>query len=215
MNDKTSRRAVLIGAAALPVLSISALADVAPIEPAAPIPHPSEAKLLRIEAEYWRADAAMRLATRKTRIAGRRYDKLNKLDPNPHPVDVMANKMPDDLNKLFRSMTVGEHAKLADDHPLKIYMRKTEADSGQLELRYRSKRRKAKKKSGLAAAEREFDRCVDECWRVARKALALRAATIPGMEVKVRIIQHLGREDFAEGWKSVSRDIVAIARART
>jgi hypothetical protein len=194
--SSTTRRAVLIGAAALSATPASAIAAV----------NTADSKLACLCAEFDRADAQMRKAEANNQRI------LESIELPPRPV----HEPPAEIAKLWAGITHGEFMQLSEDHPLRIWARDTEEERQAADRAWTAEHNRPLDDGGYTAGEAEWEERVSECDKIMKKILHTRAHSLAGLAVKVRAVENYGDAsagDYGNAWKSISADILALSGA--
>jgi hypothetical protein len=199
----TTRRAVLAGAAMLPALALPALALPAMAE------QRSDRKLAALERELEAAHARMTEASKISSEVSERYEAMRPPEPaEPQP--------PAGFEELWKTITVGQLAMLPADHQINVWLRETEERRLAIHRKHSAKCRRLERKCGADVAEANFDKRVDELWKIAHRIFATRAHTIDGMKIKFRTVERLEiKQDnnLEDAWASLEKDIRALSVA--
>jgi len=197
---KTSRRAILAGAATLPALALSALALPAMAG------QRSDRELAALERELMPAHARMMEASKVSSEASKRYEAMRPPEPaNPEP--------PAEYEELWKTLTVGQLGVLSADHPIVVWNRETEGRRKAIRGKYSAKCRRLMRTCGVDIAEAEFDNRVDELWQIAHRIFATQAHTIDGIKIKFRTVERMEIDDLGDAWASLEKDIRALSVA--
>jgi hypothetical protein len=210
MNVVTSRRTILVGAAALPALSLPAIASVA--DPDATI----KALFKELEAGVAKWHAYVDGPQKEAEV---RYDSICP------PATDEFSKMPANLLKQIPrykgdknrniDLTAGEYAimkRLAPKHPVVVwYDQQLKSHMRKWTARHKSAER-AREQSGLDAAEKEQARLFDAYLKIYDQIKAAKAHTLAGVQIKVRAAKLVSMEpDESDEWTSISADILSLS----
>jgi hypothetical protein len=199
MTTTTTRRSVLAGAACLPALALPALALPAMAE------QRSDRELAALERELEAAYARMMEASKISSEASERYMAMRPPEPaQPQP--------PAGYEELWKTITVGQVAVLPADHPIIVWQRETEECRLAIHRKHSAKCRRLSRKCGLDVAEANFNKRVDELWKIADRIFATQAHTIEGMKIKLRAVERI-EPDNLQDWASLEKDILALSVA--
>jgi hypothetical protein len=195
MTTTTTRRAVLAGAAALPALTLPAMAE-----------QRSDRELAALERELEVAHARMMEASKVSSEVSERYEAMRPPEPaQPQP--------PAAYEELWKTITVGQVAVLPADHPIIVWQRETEERRLAIHRKHSAKCRRMMRKCGADVAEANFDKRVDELWKIADRIFATQAHTIDGMKIKLRTVERIEPDNLQEAWASLEKDIRALSVA--
>jgi hypothetical protein len=199
MTATTSRRAVLAGVAAVPALSLPAIA----------LGYEPDAKLLALGREFEAKDAEVKQANKRLHEADDRYQAVRPVRPvMPEP--------PQWYLGAIRSLTVSQATVIPEDHPIKVWERENEEHRRVMLDAYDAEWDKAGKESGYEEAEAEWEGLLDELWAIGKAIFALPAHTPAGLLLKVRVAEGLEIEPdsddgITKAWNSLVGDIRAKA----
>ena len=197
MTTTTSRRAVLAGAVTLPALALPALALPAMAG------QQSDRKLVALERELEAAHARMMEASKISSEVSKRYEAMRPPEPAEIP-------RPAGYEELWKTITVGQIGMLPADHQIVVWMRETEERRLAIHRKHSAKCRRLSRKCGVDVAEANFDKRVDELWKIAHRIFATQAHTIDGMKIKFRTVDRLEiKQDnnLEDAWASLEKDI--------
>ena len=195
MIKQTTRRAILAGAVALPALALPAMAG-----------QQSDRELVALERELEAAHARMMEASKVSLEASKRYEAMMP----PKPVEP---QKPEGYEELWKTITVGQIGMLPADHQIVVWMRETEERRLAIHRKHSAKCRRLSRKCGVDVAEANFDKRVDELWKIAHRIFATQAHTIDGMKIKFRTVDRLEiKQDnnLEDAWASLEKDIRAL-----
>jgi hypothetical protein len=195
MTNIPTRRAVLAGASVLPALALPAMAG-----------QRSDRELFALERELEAAHARMMEASKVSSEAGERYAAMRPPEPaQPQPSA--------GYEELWKTITVGQLGVLPADHPIVVWDRETEERRRAIHRKHSAKCRRLARKCGVDIAEAEFDKRVDEHWKIAHRIFATQAHTIDGMKIKLQTVERLEIEsdnNLEDAWASLKKDILAL-----
>jgi FAD/FMN-containing dehydrogenase len=122
---------------------------------------------------------------------------------------------PEGYEELWKTITVGQLGVLPADHPIVVWNRETEERRLAIHRKYSAKCRRLSRKCGADVAEANFDKRVDEFWKIAHRIFATQAHTIDGMKIKLRTVERLEikQGNFEDAWASLEKDIRALSVA--
>ena len=201
MTTTTTRRAlILAGAATLPALSLPAFALPAMAG------QQSDRELVALERELEAAHARMMEASKVSSEADERYEAIRPPQPaEPQP--------PAEYEELWKTITVGQLGVLPADHKIVVWQRETEERRRAIHRKHSAKCRRLSRKCGADIAEAEFDKRVDELWKIVHRIFATQTHTIDGMKIKLRTVERLEIEsnnNLEDAWASLNKDILAL-----
>ena len=220
MTTTTSRRAILAGVAAVPVLSLPAIA----------IETNPDAELIALGREL--EDAWAALMAHQNGPQKEISDRYHELVPR-EPIGLSFDKMPRKLAKQIpwfgapgtkrEYLDAGEYAilkKFAPKHPVVLWQdkrsKKIDAESRERDQE-RERRARIAEECGLKESEAEWNRLYEECWDIFDEILETPARTAAGMAVKLRSLKYVAMEDdmAEEGpagdfWQSLRTDILQM-----
>jgi hypothetical protein len=203
MTTTTTRRAlILAGAATLPALSLPAFALPAMAG------QQSDRELVALERELEAAHARMMEASKVSSEASERYMAMRPPEPAvPQP--------PAGYEELWKTITVGQLAVLPADHQIVVWNRETEERRRAIYRKHSAKCRRLMRKCGVDVAEENFDKRVDELWKIAGRIFATQAHTIDGIKIKFRTVERIDpdKQNLEDAWASLEKDIRALSIA--
>jgi hypothetical protein len=195
MTTATTRRAILAAAATLPALALPAMAG-----------QRSDGELVALERELEAAHARMMEASKISSEADERYAAIRPPQPaEPQP--------PAEYEELWKTITVGQLAVLPADHQIVVWQRETEERRLAIHRKHSDKCRRLSRKCGADVAEANFNKRVDELWKIAHRIFATQAHTIDGMKTKLRTVERLEIEsdnNLEDAWASLKKDILDL-----
>ena len=149
------------------------------------------------------------------------YDHVEKVSKaysaDVPPMPEQESEWPADIRAMFQGMTFGEFRRLAEDHPIKVWERKTKAEHEKRMAAYRSARNAANKKHGMSAAEDAAAAADAKLFKIGAEIFYRAADSLAGMLIKVRTIKLLALDDGliddseSAHWLSLMDDITEIA----
>ena len=194
MTSKTSRRAVLAGAVALPALALPAMA----------VPQ-SDRELFALDRELEAVHARMTEAFKVSSEADDRFETIRPTRPaDPQP--------PAGYEELWKTITVGQLGVLPADHQIVVWQRETAEQRLAIHRKYSAKCQRLMRKCGATAAETNASKLNDEVWKIGKRIFATQAHTIDGIKIKFRTAERLDpdKETLEDAWASLEKDILAL-----
>jgi FAD/FMN-containing dehydrogenase len=88
------------------------------------------------------------------------------------------------------------------------------SSAGDLAYAAPGKCRRLARKCGVDIAEAEFNKRVDELWKIAHRIFAIQAHTIDGIKIKLQTVERLEIENdnnLEDAWASLKKDIRALS----
>jgi hypothetical protein len=224
MTTKTTRRAILAGAAALPALSLPVIAAIPTARPNPDAELVALGKELEAAVAEWRAYDEGPLTE-----AYNRYKKLRPPKPAEPPKmpAKLLRMLPQYPNEKRTYLTYGEYmilAKVAPKHPIMIWQKQQDKKSRESDAERRLRQKmdgQAGQDSGLETASKERERLYDDYRAIFDEIMQVRARTPEGLSVKMRAVKLTGNDDsdlednghVAAAWKSLRADILSMASA--
>ena len=195
MTINTTRRAILAGAAALPALSIPAIASAA------------DGPIFALERELVAALDRAKEGFNISHEAAARFDALKPAEPEtPQP--------PAEYAGLYKKITHGEFEMLPEAHPLVVWNRETRETRDTISGNYRRECDRLSRECGLDEAEENASDLSHAAFEIGERIFASRARTTEGLMVKFRTVSRLGLEDDLSGaWASIRQDIEEMSNA--
>jgi hypothetical protein len=119
---------------------------------------------------------------------------------------------PREYLELYRTITVGQLAILAEDHPLKVWDREIDEAHETRMQAYRAEEQRVSAETGVDAARAECDDQGDRAWDIARTIWDTPASSVAGLLVKVRAAELVHPGDTVdEAHDAIAADIRALA----
>ena len=188
--SNTSRRAVLIGVAALSAAPAAALAS-----------------STDLDRDLRAACAAFDRATEQMRRAGRLMDQISaSYEAPPKPAIC---EPPSELKVLWSKITTRDFEALADDHPLRVWERTTRKSRDSADSAWRAECKRLRDHHGYTAAADAWEQTCDDLFGAFKRVMTMPANSLAGLALKVRVVDARDgeNEDYKDGWLSVAVDI--------